>query len=255
MDQKQHDQPTKGINAPTQEVDDKNQNQSNDILAPTNTQTQTRGPSVPSSYQRKQQYASQYMYQRQQHHLQQQLNNFWLKKRQEIEETTNFKTHSFPLARIKKIMKDDEDVKMVSAEATIVLAKACELFSQELTMRAWANAKVNKKRALQIGDIASAISKNDAFDFLVDIVPRDETIEQEVFTSIPKTESALPRDVPYYYMPPNHHVVGLPYAAPRMVMTTLVFYPSHNGQQTHHFPTPAKPTPKQQDNHSPDSDD
>ncbi|KAL0329770.1 UNVERIFIED_CONTAM: Nuclear transcription factor Y subunit C-2 [Sesamum radiatum] len=47
--------------------------------------------------------------------------------------------HALPLARIKKIMKNSsEDVKMISGEAPIVFSKACELFIEELTKRAWA---------------------------------------------------------------------------------------------------------------------
>lgn len=37
---------------------------------------------------------------------------FWQKQMQEIEETTDFKNHQLPLARIKKIMKTDEDIKV-----------------------------------------------------------------------------------------------------------------------------------------------
>lgn len=79
-----------------------------------------------------------------------------------------------PLARIKKIMKLDEDVKMISAEAPLLFAKACELFIHELTLRAWLHTDDNKRRTLQRNDIAMAISKYDQFDFLIDIVPRDE---------------------------------------------------------------------------------
>jgi len=41
------------------------------------------------------------------------------------------------LARIKKIMKSDEDVRMISAETPILFAKACEMFIVELTLRSW----------------------------------------------------------------------------------------------------------------------
>lgn len=37
---------------------------------------------------------------------------FWQKQMQEIEETSDFKNHQLPLARIKKIMKTDEDIKV-----------------------------------------------------------------------------------------------------------------------------------------------
>ncbi|KAM7253800.1 hypothetical protein ACFE04_026908 [Oxalis oulophora] len=107
---------------------------------------------------------------------QQQLQQFWAYQRQEIEHVTEFKNHQLPLARIKKIMKADEDVRMISAEAPILFSKACELFILELTIRSWIHAEENKRRTLQKNDIAAAITRNDIFDFLVDIVPRDEGV-------------------------------------------------------------------------------
>ena len=63
---------------------------------------------------------------------------------------------------------------MISAEAPIIFAKACEIFILELTLRAWIQTEENKRRTLQRSDVGAAISKNDTFDFLIDIVPRDE---------------------------------------------------------------------------------
>lgn len=71
-------------------------------------------------------------------------------------------------------MKLDEDVKMISAEAPMLFSKAAELFIHELTLRAWIHTEDNKRRTLQRNDIAMAITKYDQFDFLIDIVPRDE---------------------------------------------------------------------------------
>lgn len=82
--------------------------------------------------------------------------------------------HQLPLARIKKVMKTDPEVKMISAEAPILFAKGCDIFITELTMRAWIHAEENKRRTLQRSDIASALAKSDMFDFLIDIVPREE---------------------------------------------------------------------------------
>jgi nuclear transcription factor Y gamma len=113
--------------------------------------------------------------QMQQQHLQQ-LHRFWSDQMHEIEEMTQFKQSkmTLPLARIKKIMKFDEDVKMISAEAPVLFAKACEMFIHELTLRAWIHTDENKRRTLQRNDIATAIARNDTFDFLIDIVPRDD---------------------------------------------------------------------------------
>uniref|UniRef100_A0A7R9XRB7 Transcription factor CBF/NF-Y/archaeal histone domain-containing protein n=1 Tax=Ostreococcus sp. 'lucimarinus' TaxID=242159 RepID=A0A7R9XRB7_9CHLO len=101
------------------------------------------------------------------------LRQFWREMMIEIQQTNDFKNHLLPLARIKKIMKSDEDVRMISSEAPVLFAKACEMFVLELTTRAWAHAQENKRRTLQRSDVAAAITKTDIFDFLVDIVPRE----------------------------------------------------------------------------------
>ncbi|KQJ95564.1 hypothetical protein BRADI_3g17802v3 [Brachypodium distachyon] len=102
---------------------------------------------------------------------QQQLQAFWSDRLDEIEHMSDFKTHSLPLARIKKIMKaSGENVQMIAGEAHGLLAKACEIFIQELTLRSWLQTRENNRRTLQKNDIAAAVSRNEAFDFLVDIM-------------------------------------------------------------------------------------
>ncbi|XRB00447.1 nuclear transcription factor Y subunit [Pycnococcus provasolii] len=116
-------------------------------------------------------------------HHRQQLQMFWTQQMAEVEnvgaDPNEFKNHQLPLARIKKIMKSDEDVRMISAEAPVLFAKACEMFILELTLRSWIHSEENKRRTLQRNDIAAAVTKTDIFDFLVDIVPRDEAKEGE----------------------------------------------------------------------------
>eukprot|EP00210_Caulerpa_lentillifera_P002115 g2030.t1 len=103
------------------------------------------------------------------------LQEFWKQQYNHIAALTGdeLKANSLPLARIKKIMKSDEDVRMISAEAPILFSKACEIFILELTQRAWNHAEANRRRTVQRIDISQAISTTDIFDFLVDIVPRD----------------------------------------------------------------------------------
>ena len=83
---------------------------------------------------------------------------------------SNFRNHVLPLARIKKIMKMDEDVKMISVETPLLISKACELFIIELAYRGWIHTIEENRRTLQRNDIAQAISQNDFYDFLLDIV-------------------------------------------------------------------------------------
>jgi len=101
-----------------------------------------------------------------------QLQQFWQEQMRATEQVTDFKSHSLPLARIKKIMKSDEDVRMISSEAPALFAKACEMFILELTLRSWNNAEDNKRRTLQKDDIAAALNTVEVFDFLVDVVPQ-----------------------------------------------------------------------------------
>jgi nuclear transcription factor Y gamma len=104
------------------------------------------------------------------------LNSFWkeqLKIVQNYKQQTeqDFKTHNdLPLARIKRIMKSDEDVRMISAEAPVLFAKACELFILDLSIRSWNYSQLHKRRTLQKEDIREAIQKTDIFDFLVDVI-------------------------------------------------------------------------------------
>ncbi|XP_031843444.1 nuclear factor Y-box C isoform X1 [Nomia melanderi] len=131
---------------------------------------------------------------------QQALAQFWPKVTEEIKKITtmDLKTQSLPLARIKKIMKLDGDVKMISAEAPMLFSKAAEIFIHELTLRAWVHTEDNKRRTLQRNDIAMAITKYDQFDFLIDIVPRDE-LKQSKAQSESTVRTSMNSDQVHYY--------------------------------------------------------
>ncbi|KAM5537775.1 hypothetical protein V8D89_008543 [Ganoderma adspersum] len=103
------------------------------------------------------------------------LRSFWQRQIDAAEqETPDYRHPPLPLARIKKVMKSDPDVKMIAADAPILFCKACEIFIAEITARAFIIADSNKRRTLSRADIAKALSKSDQFDFLIDIVPREE---------------------------------------------------------------------------------
>ncbi|XP_077546838.1 nuclear transcription factor Y subunit gamma-like isoform X2 [Haemaphysalis longicornis] len=132
-----------------------------------------------------------------------------------MEETRNlglneFKNQELPLARIKKIMKLDEDVKMISAEAPVLFARAAEIFITELSLRAWVHTEDNKRRTLQRNDIAMAITKYDQFDFLIDIVPRDELKPTAKRTEETVRTASMPADqVQYYFQLAQQHQAAL----------------------------------------------
>ena len=94
---------------------------------------------------------------------------------------------------------------MISAEAPILFAKVAEAFIYEVTLRAWEHTEENKRRTLQVGtydlsnfpsalpqhlpthqrehlpfprkrtDVTRAIGKSDLFDFLIDLIPREDS--------------------------------------------------------------------------------
>lgn len=96
-----------------------------------------------------------------------------------IDDLERFKDQKLPLARIKKIMKSDEDVRMISAEAPILFAKACEMFIIEMTHKAYYYAAKNNRKTLQRNDISAAIVDTEIYDFLLDTIP-NEHVPKEV---------------------------------------------------------------------------
>jgi nuclear transcription factor Y gamma len=111
-----------------------------------------------------------------------------------------FKDQKLPLARIKKIMKSDEDVRMISAEAPILFAKACEMFIIEMTHKAYYYAAKNNRKTLQRNDISAAIVDTEIYDFLLDTIPNEhvpkEVKETKMVSTLTKTHTIdkLPKE-------------------------------------------------------------
>ena len=80
-------------------------------------------------------------------------------------------------------MKTDENVKMVSSDAPIILSKACELFIIDLAFSSWIHTLSDNRKTVQRLDIAKAISFNQHFDFLVDIIPESSFERKKFFNS------------------------------------------------------------------------
>ncbi|MED6158705.1 hypothetical protein PIB30_035245 [Stylosanthes scabra] len=193
----------------------------------TSTPSQTQvvvGPFVPSTHLRGQQHSHHYIHHlQQQQQLHQKLHNFWENQFREIEQAPDFRNHSLPLARIKKIMKADENVKMISAEAPIIFAKA--------------------------------FTKTDVFDFLVDVVPRDESVDLGLYAGI-RRGGGNNNVVPYYYYVPPQHIVGPPpYGPPRVAMVGKQVANQNNYDEQQNSENATHPMCPKQQNHSSDSDD
>merc|ERR1711968_389049 len=83
-------------------------------------------------------------------------------------------SHLLPLARIKRVMRADWDVRMIASEAPALFSKACEFLIEELTTRAWVQTEENRRRTMQRTDVGVAASNDPLMDFLVDVLPVNE---------------------------------------------------------------------------------
>ncbi|KAJ9599327.1 hypothetical protein L9F63_010194 [Diploptera punctata] len=140
------------------------------------------------------------------------LATFWTKVTEEIRKigTLDLKTQALPLARIKKIMKLDDEVKMISAEAPMLFAKAAEIFIHELTLRAWVHTEDNKRRTLQRNDIAMAITKFDQDEMMANV----------------RTASMNPDQVHYYFQLAQQHQAALQQTAQQSSSATQAPVPT-----------------------------
>ncbi|XP_027771311.1 nuclear transcription factor Y subunit C-1-like [Solanum pennellii] len=116
------------------------------------------------------------------------LEMFWKSQQNQMENIKDFKDRLLlPPTRIKKIMKKNEDVRMVAGESPVLLAKACELFIQDLTLRSSLHAQENHRRILKKDDLTDVIVQTDYFDFLLDVFHRNGA-----------TDPVTPNFVPLY---------------------------------------------------------
>ena len=72
----------------------------------------------------------------------------------------------FPLAKIKNIMKLDNDIKLCQKDAYTVIGKVTEMFLQELAQSAYAVCKSCKRKTINLEDISSAIKMDPKMGFI-----------------------------------------------------------------------------------------
>lgn len=80
--------------------------------------------------------------------------------------TASTKLIHLPLARIKGIIKLDEDVSMISSEAVFAITKATELFIESLAKECYVHTSQSRKKTIQRKDLDTAISTVDQLIFL-----------------------------------------------------------------------------------------
>ncbi|KAI9101831.1 histone-fold-containing protein [Phlyctochytrium arcticum] len=98
----------------------------------------------------------------------------------------------FPVARIKKIMRLDEEVGKVAQATPILISKALELFMQSLIDETCEYARGRGAKKLNAAHLKRSIMEVDKFDFLRDIV---ENLPNPLESAAPESPSAGAGDV------------------------------------------------------------
>jgi DNA polymerase epsilon subunit 4 len=71
-----------------------------------------------------------------------------------------------PVSKIKNLMKMDGDIKLCQKNAYIVISKLTELFLQELSKNAHSVAKLNRRKTMNLEDIACAVKSIEKYSFI-----------------------------------------------------------------------------------------
>ncbi len=107
-----------------------------------------------------------------------------------------YKEVKLPVARIKKIMKTDEDVRMISIEAPILFSKACELFVMDLAFKAYFYCKRRgEKQVIDRIDLALAATESEAHDFLIDLITDEELQSLKQIRDVTHYQQKLYKDI------------------------------------------------------------
>lgn len=85
-----------------------------------------------------------------------------------------------PLARVKRIMKSDVDVKLISQEAAVLVTKAAELLLEHLAEESCKYTVSDNRKTMQYKDVAQAVKECDVFDFLEEVIPERYTLQSLV---------------------------------------------------------------------------
>jgi nuclear transcription factor Y gamma len=104
---------------------------------------------------------------------QQMIHEFWRKKQEEIEAIEDFNKHAIPMRRLKKVISGNKGKMMMRFDTPSFLTKVCEIFVQELSLRAWMCAHSQDRRIILDSDIADAIASMDPSDFFNKVLPTD----------------------------------------------------------------------------------
>ncbi|KAF0989007.1 hypothetical protein HZS_7876 [Henneguya salminicola] len=84
---------------------------------------------------------------------------------------SKIKETTFPIARIRKIMRLDPDINLIKWEVPILLSHLTEIFIKDLSFNAWNYTKTTGRKIIRKCDLCVAAYSDSEFDFLVNVLP------------------------------------------------------------------------------------
>ncbi|ORX39435.1 histone-fold-containing protein [Kockovaella imperatae] len=93
-----------------------------------------------------------------------------IKQRQSLAEKQQGTT-IFPISRVKKIIKADKELDMMTGEACFMIAVATEYFIKHFMEEGYTKARLDKRKMVNYRDMAAVVERSEEFDFLRDVIP------------------------------------------------------------------------------------
>ncbi|EIE82245.1 hypothetical protein G6F57_002323 [Rhizopus arrhizus] len=118
---------------------------------------------------------------------------------EEVKPERQLGTVSFPLARVKRIIKEDKDISLIGSEATFCITYATELFLEYLVKEAYTKVKQDKRKTVYYRDLAKVVKETASFEFLEDVIPTTMTLK----AAVEKRKQALNEDTSVKKQKPN----------------------------------------------------
>ncbi|WVQ75594.1 hypothetical protein IAR50_005222 [Cryptococcus sp. DSM 104548] len=100
-----------------------------------------------------------------------------IKQRQSLAEKQPGTT-MFPISKVKKIVKADREVDIMSSEAVFMCAIAAEYFIKHFMEEGYTKARLEKRKIINYKDMANVVARNEEFDFLKDVIPIPITMSE-----------------------------------------------------------------------------
>ncbi|CAD6268356.1 unnamed protein product [Miscanthus lutarioriparius] len=146
---------------------------------------------------------------------QQMIEEFWMKKQEEIEAIEDFGERTIPMTCLKKVICAEKGKMMMTSDTPTFLTKACEIFVQELSVRSWVCASSHNRSTILDSDIAEAIASIESYDFLNDVL----CAHLEKYKSGPCLQSTKK---PYHHMLTSQSYTSLESSFDQYQMTQFI---------------------------------